>query len=181
MIFIGIDNGVTGSIGFLGDRCEFESQYFAIPTKNALNYTKKQAFLRRIDTIALSVLLKRIVNTGSQEEVFCMIERPMINPMRWKASMSAMRALEATLIILEHWRIPYEYVDSGEWQSALLPKPAPVHKKVSKAKRRELQHQALKSMSLLVAQRLFPKFALSGFADADGLLIAEHCRRKHKR
>ena len=186
MIYIGIDNGVTGSIALImeGDSDSLEVKYFPTPVKKALNYTKTQAFLTRVDSVKLDQIWQRLLpndDDAVKENVFCLIERPMINPMRWVASMSAMRALEATLVLLEQWCIPYEYVDSKEWQSVLLPKVTPVNPKLSakqKKKAKQAQHDALKAMSLLKGKQLFPLLNLGGFQDADGLLIAEYCRRK---
>jgi hypothetical protein len=57
----------------------------------------------------------------SPAEALAVIERPMINPMRFQASVSAARSLEATLIAIESLGIPRMYVDSRQWQKALLP------------------------------------------------------------
>jgi hypothetical protein len=43
-----------------------------------------------------------------------------------------------------------------------------------------LQKEELKLASLETGKRLFPMARLDGFKDADGLLIAEHCRRTKK-
>ena len=79
--------------------------------------------------------------------------------------MSAIRALEATLIALEILEMPYEYIDSKEWQKGLLPEG--------------LKGEALKPASLDVGRRLFPKIDFKGFADADSLLIAEYQRKRN--
>lgn len=79
--------------------------------------------------------------------------------------MSAIRALEATLTVLEFLKIPYAFCDSKEWQRELLPKG--------------LRKEELKTASLQVGKRLFPSVNFDGFKDADGLLIAEYCRRKY--
>jgi hypothetical protein len=89
-----------------------------------------------------------------------MIERSMINPMRWVASVSAIRCLEATEIILEELQIPYQFIDSKEWQKVLLPSG--------------LKGDQLKKAADDVAKRLFPKQTI---VNSDSLLIAEYCRR----
>ena len=90
----------------------------------------------------------------------------MVNPKRWAASVSAIRALEATLIIVELLEIPYIYVDSKEWQRELLPKGC--------------KGDALKTASKDIGCRLFPqhKELIIKHKDADGILMAEYCRRK---
>ena len=158
MIAIGIDNGVSGSIGTI---FEDSVEYVPMPVNRCLNYTKSKQFLNRVDGVKLWDILFH-----GTSNLFCMIERPMINPTRWKASMSAIRALEATLIILEALKVPYQFVDSKEWQRELLPKG--------------LKKEELKIASLEVGKRLFPQVNFKGFKDADGLLISEFCRRDKK-
>ena len=114
-IFIGIDNGVSGGVTILTEE-EYVRVHVKTPVKKCLNYTKKKAFINRINPEELTALLSDI-----GENVFCMIERPMVNPTRFAATMSAVRCLEATETILELLKIPYEFIDSKEWQKALLP------------------------------------------------------------
>jgi hypothetical protein len=87
----------------------------------------------------------------------------MVNSTRFNASLSAIRALEATLIALEESKLPYEYIDSKEWQKHLLPKGLKGSDELKKA-------------SLDIGKRLFPSLELK--KDADGVLIAEYLRRK---
>ena len=152
-VFIGIDNGVSGAITILSED-GFVHLHIKTPVKNCLNYTKKKAFHNRVDFQKL----KRELETGNAP--FCMIERPMVNPMRWVASVSALRCLEATEIILEELKIPYQFIDSKEWQKVLLPSG--------------LKGDQLKKAAKDVAKRLFPALEI---VNADSLLIAEYCRR----
>lgn len=162
-VYIGIDNGVTGSIGICTDG---GATIFKTPVHSCLSYTKKKQNITRIKTEELKDLLK--VNTLNQRPLsFCLIERPMVNPGRFKATVSALRALEASLIVLEDLEIPYQYIDSKEWQKALLPSG--------------LKGPAeLKKASMEIACRLFPhlKDRIIKHKDGDGLLIAEYARRK---
>jgi hypothetical protein len=90
----------------------------------------------------------------------------MINPGRFKASISAVRCLEAMLIGLELYEIPYQYCDSKQWQKELL--PAGIKGPIE-----------LKSASADIGTRMFPehKELIWKHKDADGLLIAEWARR----
>lgn len=157
--FIGIDNGVTGSIGILNH--DGIVIYKPMPVVRVLNYTKSKQWLHRINGGALEAFLRDF----GQNEVFCLIERPMVNPGRWKATVSAIRALEATQIVLELLKIPYQFIDSKEWQRAMLPVG--------------LEKEELKDASLEVGRRLFPSVDWSKSKDADGLLIAEYARRRY--
>lgn len=158
-VFLGIDNGVTGSIGIIINDMV---TYVPMPVFRQLNYTKSKQWLHRID----GVMLKTFLEDLSKENCFCLIERPMLNPGRWKATVSAIRAVEATQTILELLQIPYQFVDSKEWQSVMLPSG--------------LEKEELKEASLNVGKRLFPQMDWIKFKDADGLLMAEFARRRMK-
>jgi len=173
MNYIGIDNGITGSVGIV---FENQSGLFPMPNKKCISYTKKFQTIHRIDKEALVSLLKSIgVAQDDKRPFFCLLERPMINPMRFKNSISAARALEAVLIVLEQFNLPYEYIDSKAWQKELLPsgtwslKVSNTGKKTYKA-----DPGKLKFASLEVAKRLYPSVNLLEFKDADGLLIAHY-------
>lgn len=157
MNYIGIDNGVSGSIAVLGEdgTCCF---YSHTPVTKCLNYTKTKAWINRINHNALEDILEQF----SQYDCRCAIERPMVNPGRFKATVSALRALESTQIILERLKIPYQFVDSKGWQKALLPAG--------------LEKEELKIAANEVCKRKFPDIALKHPGDGDSLLIAEFLR-----
>lgn len=163
-IYIGIDNGVTGSIGIIGDSDELP-QYLKTPVRKTLSYTKKKQFVTRVDVHGLRCIIAE-VQRGVSCRMVAVLERPMVNPTRFKASESALRALEATLIVLEGAGIAYQYIDSKEWQRALLPSGIRKHE--------------LKIASMDVGMRLFPTLAdeICAQRDADGLLIAEYAKRQ---
>lgn len=142
----GIDNGVTGSIGFTDGHRGF---IFKTPVFKDRYYTKKEKFATRVHTEKL----KQLMESFKPTEVI--IERPMVNPSRFEASISAIRAMEATQICLEQLSIPYRFIDSKEWQK-YLPKGD------------------TKEQSLLKAQELYPDIDFKKFKDGDGLLIAHY-------
>ena len=113
MLKIGIDNGVTGSIAIINDN---ELQLHATPTKKVINYQKKKSNVTRVDVPKL----KEILEPFKGSITIVNIERPMVNPTRFAASASALRALEATLIVLEELGLGYKFVDSKEWQKKYL-------------------------------------------------------------
>lgn len=183
MIYIGCDNGVTGSIGII-DSKGIGYQY-PIPTKRYLNYQKtKVKYINRIDVDAFRDVLRpfltlRDANIPLNEEsalnrsvgtleAKCLLERPLCNPQRFDATTSALRALEATLIALEGLGIGVDYVDSKAWQKVLLPYISVQDKRDYPAK--------LKEVSLQVGMRKYPNVDWTKFKDADGVLIAEYCR-----
>lgn len=168
-VYFGIDNGVTGTIGVLiSDNGELaSSEFFPIPTFKQQSYTKKKQSISRIDFQKLIELLSPFL--AKAQSAIAVIERPYVNPTGIKATLSAIRALEAVLTALEYLAIPYEYTDSKAWQKALLPSG--------------LKGPAeLKAASADIGSRLFPQHAASiaKHKDADGLLIAEWARRNKK-
>ena len=117
---MGIDNGVSGTIGILDE--EGQAYLYHTPVKSDLNYQKtKVKHITRIDVNALRALLKKFLYKdgigdplSTKMSMKAAIERPMVNPMRFEATTSALRALEATLIVLESLGIGYQYMDSKD-------------------------------------------------------------------
>lgn len=165
-IYIGIDNGCTGAISCIQDGIVVHAP---MPVKKEQSYTKKQQQITRIDVPKLIDILSLL---KSSMGVFALMERAMVNPLRWKASMSAIRALEATLIALEMSNVPYAYIDSKLWQKEFLPNDIVSNKELKNAQKSKL----LKQASIDIAKRLFPQIKTK---DADSLLIMEYARRKN--
>jgi len=158
-VYVGIDNGVTGSIGII--LRDEPAEYYSMPVGKEQNYTKKKAMISRIDVFAL----KHILSSIDGDDIRVFIERPFVNPKGFKATASALRALEATLITVESLGLAYQYVDSKEWQRSLLPSG--------------FKGKELKSVSKDIGIRLFPYLedAILKQKDSDGILIAEWARR----
>lgn len=114
---VGIDNGVTGSIMVVYDDGTYT--FLKTPTIEQLSYTKKKKRIHRIDFKSLYTFFQNLKSFN--EVVLVVMERPMVNPMRFDATLSAIRCLESTQIILEGHGIPYTFIDSKEWQKELLP------------------------------------------------------------
>ena len=157
-LYLGFDNGITGTIGVCGNL--YMCEQVKTPTFSEQNYTKAKGNVTRINTVELLIYLKQLQKKGN---LFAILERPMVNPGRFKATITAMRALEATLGVLEQLSIPYQYIDSKEWQKEMLPKGTKGSAELKKA-------------GIDIAKRLFPSVVCK--PDADGILIAEWARRK---
>lgn len=159
----GIDNGVSGSITALSSTgiCELHR---IVPTKSEQSYTKTKQSITRIDVIELLAILSS-PNFVPHCNNLAVLERPMINPTRFKASVSAARSLEATVIVLEQLGIPYRYIDSKEWQKEMLPSGC--------------EKEELKKAAVDISKRLFPNVKTTTLT-ADSLLIAEYARRTYK-
>lgn len=176
--YIGIDNGVTGSVCVLDENGTC-LEYWPTPTEKTLNYTKEKEYITRVKGEILGKKLRPYAATGT-----VVIERPLVNPGRWKATVSALRCDEATRIVLEILGMRFMYVDSREWQDPMLPnrKSAPrITKKMTTEEKARAAAAATayksetKELSLLTAQRLFPTIAFK--KDGDAALMAEWARR----
>lgn len=158
--YIGIDNGVTGSIGIVGKELTYY-EFMETPVTFGQDYTKTKKNVSRVNVTALAEVVSTLKEYGLCVAV---LERPMKNPARFDATCSAMRALEAELTVLELYNVPYMFIDSKEWQKEMLPKRIAGTKELKKA-------------SLDIGKRLFPEIN-SKHPDRDGILIAEYARRK---
>lgn len=161
--YIGIDNGVTGSIGIIAED-KSEVSFWKTPIIKQQDYTKAKKNITRINGVLLKEELE-LYQKGEDIIPFVLVERPMVDPTRFVATTSALRALEATLITLEMLNLPYQFIDSKEWQKELLPKGIKGSEELKKA-----SHD--------IGCRLFPTLDSNYHTDFDGLLIAEYARRK---
>lgn len=124
MLIIGIDNGTTGSITALDvamDTSVSIALSINMPVKEELDYTKEAKHITRVVLDGLVHELRELITSHDTLNIRAVIERPMINPGRFKQSILAARAFEATIIALELLGIAYRVVDSRVWQKALLP------------------------------------------------------------
>ena len=158
---IGIDNGVTGTIGIIGGANG--TSFFKTPIKKKQDYTKKKKIVSKIDHILLREMFEQEIIDPTK--TICIIERPMVNPGRFTATLSAMRALDRCEVVIEDLKLPHIFCDSKEWQKTLLPKGC--------------KGLDLKVASHDIGIRLFPQFEelIAAHKDADGILIAEYGRR----
>lgn len=163
-VAIGIDNGVSGAITVITDDGIY---YTKTPTISQQNYTKKKGNISRVDFNRLYEFLKPFISDSKRGLVMCLIERPMVNPGRFQATVSALRALECTLNVIELLNIPYAYIDSKEWQKKFLPQG--------------IKGDEVKKYSMDIGKRFFPQFTfeIEKQKDADSFLIAKYCQMKY--
>lgn len=160
-MYIGFDNGVSASMTIMD--LSGAVYFYKVPTKIEQSYTKAKQNITRIDTPKLIELLRGHIDVGAECFTHAILERPMVNPTRFKATMSALRALEALLIVVELLQLPHSYIDSRKWQKELLPSG--------------LETDELKQASLDIGNRLFPQFIGHKHKDRDSLLMTEYARR----
>ncbi len=160
-VIIGIDNGCTGTIGIIDTKSE--PSFILTPSFKGQDYTKAKKIISRIDTNKLYNFIKSHTE-GRESASIAYVERPMINPAMFKTSVTAARAYEATITVLETLKIPYQPIDSKEWQKDLLPS----------SRKKGTESYVLKKESMDIGIRLFPQFRelITKHKDADGILMA---------
>ena len=160
-VYCGIDNGVSGSIGVFCEKADKEYMlFYPTPTIECQDYTKKLKRLRRIDVHKMTGIFETAKAMDPEGSYLAVIERPFVNPGMFNATLSSVRCLEATLIILESLKIPYMFIDSKQWQKDLLPAGC--------------QKEQLKIASRDIGIRTFPEYKeqIEKQKDADSILIA---------
>lgn len=164
IIYIGIDNGVSGSIGVMDD-VGAGAEFHLVPVKEELNYQKDKKKITRLDFPAFVAWLEDLKRRYYGDVVIrAILETPFVNPGNFVATATSLRCFESTIIALEQAGISRQYITSGDWQKKLLPG---VKGRVE-----------LKKASADVGTRMFPQFAaeIKKQKDADGLLITEYAR-----
>lgn len=154
------DNGVSGTWTILYP--DNKAIFIKTPIKKERSYTKKEKYISRLDYPTFVQFLEIAVNDGFNGVVY--LERPLNNPGRYEATISAIRCLEATLIAIENLGLQVEIIDSKKWQSTLLP---------------GIKGSGnLKQASMMKGLELFPNHAklIKKHKDADSLLIAYYVR-----
>lgn len=158
------DNGTTGTVGWMGYRGM--SKMVEVPTKKRASFHKNPRATTVIDIKELERIICNWMDWGYTEPgaVIAYRERPMINPKRWLASLSAIRADEAETIMLEQMGIKYQYVDSKAWQRHILPSSgkAGTTSEILKAESKEIGLKMFRSLSDIIEKH----------GDADGILGA---------
>lgn len=158
------DNGTTGTIGW---RCGCTiNEMIEVPVKKRASFHKSPRSTTIIDVDALEKALRDMLDRAKVKpcDVIAYRERPMINPKRWQASMSASRADEAETIVLERMGIEYHYVDSKAWQRHILPSSG----------KKGTTSDILKAESKDIGCKMFENLStiINKHGDADGILGA---------
>ncbi len=119
-LIIGIDNGTTGTM------CSWilESgliDFIETPSKRELNYQKEINYIDRLDHNNFKDWIKNQIKSAElvykdKIKVIIILERPMVNPKRFDASLMAVRTYESTLVILQQMNLNYIVIDSKQWQ-----------------------------------------------------------------
>lgn len=162
-IYCGVDNGSSGSVAIISPG--LAPFWMPTPVVRCRNYQKVEKHLNRVDAEKLfDILHDRVYDPVMKgATALVLLERPYCNPHGFNASLLAARALEATLVVVDLLGLSYQFVDSKEWQSVMLPKGI-------------IGRDELKAASAVAGRQLFPDTKFK--KDADSLLMAEWANRK---
>lgn len=163
ILYVGIDNGVSGSIGIMDEVGAF-AKFCLTPVREELNYQKDKKKITRLDFPRFEEFLGDLQEAFPDHTIRAVLETPFVNPGNFVATATSLRCFEATIIALEQAGISRQYITSGDWQKKLLPGVK--------------GRTALKAASRDVGIRMFPQFGdmIKQQKDADGLLITEYAR-----
>ena len=160
-----IDNGTTGTIGWVCGPPAV-ADMIEVPVKKRASFHKDPRSTTVVDVDELEKALRDMMERAQVKpcDMIAYRERPMINPKRWQASMSASRAEEAETILLERMGIKYQYVDSKAWQRHILPSSGKkgTTSDILKAESKDIGIKMFKHLSAIIEKH----------GDADGILGA---------
>lgn len=168
-VYVGIDNGSTGSIGIITPE---SSSMAHPPVRKQLNYHKKAENISRIDYPEFVKWLIALRDSSAINgwQLMAILEKPFTGMPN--AAVLAGRVYEAEIIALEECGIPYTTICASDWQGTI--KRAGM---LPSGLKGSAEHKAA---SRDIGLRLFPDLAdaIKKHRDADGLLIAEWARRQ---
>jgi len=160
--YIGIDNGVSGTIAIIGkDGARFEPT----PVIEVFDYASSKG--KKIHRIDYQKLFELLDCCDTKHDIKVVMERPLKNPKLFTATISAARAFEITLLAVQNLGYAFEVIDSRKWQKYFFPAVS--------------GKDELKKASMQKGLELFPhlKNFIAAHKDADGLLIAEWAKRNN--
>lgn len=160
MKYIGIDNGVSGTIGII-EEDDFYWLY-KTPVRLVQDFHKTKRNISRLNVEEFMWILKPFINNDYK---IC-IERPFINKIGFTSTISSVRCHEATLVALDLMGLKYQFIDSKEWQTYFFGDLRQV--------------KDLKRESLEIGTKLFPDISLK-HNDRDGILIAQYIKENESK
>ena len=104
------------------------------------------------------------------------MQRPMVNPQRFKQSGHALRAFEATIITLQSLGIEYVIIDSKKWQHYFFGKNTLMLDLKSQSLKKGLQ--ILQNYNLKGKDKESMSNLIKKHGDADGMLICQFAVEK---
>lgn len=177
---IGLDNGATGTICTIIPQYKY-LDFIQTPSKVSLDYPKEICYINRVDIEKLTEFIKKSIKKAKsfykqQIKSIVVMQRPMVNPQRFKQSGHALRAFEATIITLQSLGIEYVIIDSKKWQHYFFGKNTLMLDLKAQSLKRGLQ--ILQNYNLKGKDKESMSNLIKKHGDADGMLICQFAVEK---
>lgn len=178
-IIFGLDNGSSGTIACIIPKIN-KIFFQKTPAFETLDYTKQIQYISRINHFQLKKWFEKCIfflkNVYKNDiKVIVILQRPMVNPQRFKQSKSALRAYEATLIVLQLLNLDYIVIDSKQWQHYFFGKnTSQIDLKFESMKK---GIEILQQYNLIQEQKNIMQELMKKHGDADSLLMCEFAKR----
>lgn len=174
-LVIGLDNGATGTICAIIPEHKYLN-FIQTPSKVSLDYPKEVTYINRVDIEKLAEFIKKNIKVAKkfykqQIKSIVIMQRPMVNPQRFKQSGNALRALEATIITLQNLNINYIIIDSKKWQHYFFGKNTMILDLKAQSMKKGLQ--ILDNYNINKASKEAISDVIKKHGDADGMLICQ--------
>ena len=191
VLFLGIDNGVSGSMTIM-DATGRVLLYEHVPTYKEVKWTKpkttktksgkktvKHDYITLVDIDAMQRILVKYTSLVS--DVYCFLERPAISyAAAWsmQTSISAGMSWAYVTYVLKKLKINRTDIDSKMWQKAFIPEATgEKNKEYMKTLKAGERNKLLKEASDMFAKSIWPGFSSKELGGGDSVCIAEYGRR----
>ena len=174
-LVIGLDNGATGTICAIIPQFKY-LDFIQTPSIISLDYPKDIQYINRVDTEKITKWIKKNIKKAkkfykTEIKSIIIMQRPMVNPQRFKQSGHALRAFEATIIALQKLKLDYVIIDSKKWQHYFFGKNTMLLDLKAQSMKKGLQN--LNNYQIKKKNKEQMSDIIKKHGDADGMLICQ--------
>lgn len=174
-LVIGLDNGATGTICAIIPQMKY-LDFIQTPSIISLDYPKDIQYINRVDTEKITKWIKKNIKKAknfykTEIKTIIIMQRPMVNPQRFKQSGHALRAFQATIIALQNLKLDYVIIDSKKWQHYFFGKNTMLIDLKAQSMKKGLQ--ILNNYKIKKANKEVMSDVIRKHGDADGMLICQ--------
>lgn len=174
-LVIGLDNGATGTICSIIPQMKY-LDFIQTPSIVSLDYPKEICYINRVDIDKLKEFINKSIKKANKFykqpiKSIVVMQRPMVNPQRFKQSGHALRAFQATIITLEMLGIDYVIIDSKKWQHYFFGKNTMMLDLKAQSMKKGLQ--ILDNYKIKAKDKEVMESTIRKHGDADGMLICQ--------
>lgn len=179
-LVFGLDNGATGTVCSIIPQMKYLN-FIQTPSIISVDYPKDIQYINRVDIDNLTKWMKKSIKKAEKFykqpiKSIVIMQRPMVNPQRFKQSGNALRAFEATIIMLENLKIEYIIIDSKKWQHYFFGKNTLMLDLKAQSMKKGLQ--ILNNYKIRAKDKKIMSDVIKKHGDADGMLICQFAVEK---